>query len=371
MVRVKNSKNSNGQGSISYEADRNQYRAAFTDPEGKRIRRRFKTKQEAEEWLTVVKAEIYSNEYIPKSNYTLGEWVVEYLQTYAKGSVKESTFKNYIIFSKGLEKISNLNLSEIEPYTIQKFFNTEYGYRPGMGKMVYSILSMALKKADELSLIHRNPLRGVRIPKREVKKGGVYTPQEMNIILDALKKAKTKKDVYTIALIAISTGMRLGEIIALKREQISENYISVEGTTVRVLNQLFINTPKSKSGRRKISISKSLYEHIMSLEQHENGYIFVDKNGDLYNSNTVSRTFKSTVTKLDVPYHSFHSLRHTHATWLIDSGEFSIPQISARLGHSTPAITMQVYAHAIPEKDITAPAKIDEMLRVAPTLPPK
>ncbi len=81
-------KKSNGEGSISYENDRQTYRARLVAPNGKRISKRFRTKKEAMEWLAVTQADIYKNTYVSPNSLRLGDWLSEYLVTYKAPKVR-------------------------------------------------------------------------------------------------------------------------------------------------------------------------------------------------------------------------------------------------------------------------------------------
>lgn len=89
-------KKSNGEGSISFEADRKMYRARFTDPQGKRLSQRFKTKKEAKEWLAVLQADISKNTYVQPNSISLGSWMLDFLQTYKAPKVRPKTLERYM-----------------------------------------------------------------------------------------------------------------------------------------------------------------------------------------------------------------------------------------------------------------------------------
>lgn len=85
---LRQKRNRNGAGSIVYEPKRKKYRAYITDALGKRISKRFDSSDEADMWLSQIKLDLYNNTYIPKSNITVGEWVLEYLSTYCAPNIR-------------------------------------------------------------------------------------------------------------------------------------------------------------------------------------------------------------------------------------------------------------------------------------------
>ena len=105
-------RNRNGAGSIVYEPKRKKYRAYITDALGKRISKRFDSSDEADMWLSQIKLDLYNNTYIPKSNITVGEWVLEYLSTYCAPNIRAKTLIRYMQTARHLEPISGILLQE-------------------------------------------------------------------------------------------------------------------------------------------------------------------------------------------------------------------------------------------------------------------
>lgn len=237
-------KNTNGQGSISYEADRKTYRAAIVDVNGKRIRKRFPTKQAAEEWLTLIRASFYSNTYIPKTNYTLGDWIIEYLETYAKVNLKESSIVSYKDVLAHTQSIADINLAELNPIMLQKFFNNEFIKFPATGKYCYSVLNIILRKAVKLDIITKNPLDNVEVKTPDKQEIEVFSKDEIHKILDFCQHSTVYKRYYPLILLGIVTGARLGELCALKWEFVFPTHIHIESSVRMVNNKILESSPK-------------------------------------------------------------------------------------------------------------------------------
>ena len=108
--------------SIYFEKERGKYRAAFITPAGKRVTKRFKTKEEAEDWVSVNRMQVRSGGFVEPNNIPIGEWILKYLELYKK-NVKPSTFTDYLIVAKMLEPLSKLPLNADNTMLFQEYFN--------------------------------------------------------------------------------------------------------------------------------------------------------------------------------------------------------------------------------------------------------
>lgn len=166
------------------------------------------------------------------------------------------------------------------------------------------------------------------------------------------------------------TGMRLGQALALNWDDIQEDKININKTLYQDDHGKYsITTPKSNSSIRKIKIDKTLITTLQQFKVNKlecilkySSYnapiaekaIFTGENGNYLNRNSVRMTFKNCCEAAHVPILSPHSLKHSHAVHLLESGA-SLTYISNRLGHSSIKITSDTYLHVtenIEEKEI-------------------
>lgn len=327
-----NMKNINGQGSISYEKDRNTYRAAIVDINGKRVRKRFATKHEAEDWLTVIRAEFINNTYLAKTDYTLGEWLIEFLSTYMKPTVKPTTFNTYKNSSNHFDAIAGTNISDLSPLTLQKFFNSHFEDMPTAKFNAYAVLNAAMKKAVKLGIIKNNPCDNVDIIRPEAKEITIFTKEEFTQLMEFVKNNGHYKRYYLMLLTTALTGMRLGEVCALKWDCVFPDHIKVAATLSNLSGKQHIGKPKKKTSERDITIPKFLYD-LLKDSPHTCDFVFPTRTGrGIMPTNFDSVTWPHLMKASSIPFRTFHSLRHTHASLLLANG-VSIAEISKRLGH--------------------------------------
>lgn len=365
-------KRENGEGSISWDKARNKYRAAFIDPNKKRIYKRFDTREEAKQWLTEIKSNLFRNEYVSPSNITLGEWILEWLQTFKK-DIRPMTKVNYMVAIKHLKPIENITLQDLTSFTIQKYLNT---INNTLSKRIYFFLNAAFKQAQILNMISKNPMDGIEIPRSQKKEIKIFTKEELKKIFDYLKTDTTPthyKEKYLLILLAATTGVRIGELLSLKWENINLTLgtISITSTIQYIAKIGFIeNPPKTNAGKRIITLAPHVINELKKYKKidennlvylYGSGYVFHTQNGTPYcATNIIRKYWKPILFNAGVPYRNFHALRHTHATQLLADG-IPILEVSKRLGHSRASNTLNLYGHAIPNLDKDIANKITKI----------
>ena len=242
----------------------------------------------------------------------------------------------------------------------------------------HRILSEALKQAVRLRVIARNPAADVD-PPRPVRR-------EMNILdqeqTAKLLKAAEGSAIYIVILIAVTTGMRRGEVLALRWRDIdlTARSLSVTQTLEETHDDaghalpLAFKAPKTDRSRRSISLPALTVE---ALERHhirqnegrlkagpaydDQGLVCCDALGGLTRPHYVTQAFAKLSAKLGLGVR-FHDLRHTHISHLLAAGVHP-KVVSERAGHASVAITLDVYSHVIPGMQEDAANKIDAALR--------
>lgn len=192
-----------------------------------------------------------------------------------------------------------------------------------------------------------------------------------------LIEAAAGRRIYAPTLLAATAGLRRGEILALKWSNVDLNAGTV--CVMHALEQtkaggLRIKMPKSGAGRIIALPSMTvaaLREHATAQKRdrlkrgkefHNNDLVCPNTIGTFWDPRSVSRAFKLLVDKLDIPPVTFHGLRHSHISHLLQEGVH--PKVaSERAGHSSVSVTLDVYSHAIPDMQKDAAARIDELLR--------
>jgi integrase len=363
------------------------------DDKGKRVRRtktvKCKTKTEAKKELAKFVAEIEAGEYIAPNKMKLGAFVEEWKEKYAKKHLAPGTYQNYLLHlnNRILPTFGHLQIDQIKTLHILSFIEgltkdgvrsdeKEGGLSSGTVQYIHRILRNIFKRAVEWQVVKTSPVEHVKKPKVEAKKTTVYTDKQVHALLEHLRKEDMKWKM--IVTLAITTGMRRGEIIALEWEHVDlekgKLYVQQTLTYTKENGHIF-KAPKTKNSIRTISLSPLVVEQLKQYKQIKNREKL--RNGDswaggerflLFSTDTGKPMHPSSITswwikrlkKYELPHISFHQLRHTSATLLINQG-IHMKTISARLGHSKIGTTMDIYGHALESADEAAANHFDNL----------
>ena len=175
----------------------------------------------------------------------------------------------------------------------------------------------------------------------------VFSPEEQNTLVN---KLLSQNDVYSFGImLALFTGLRIGELCALMWEDISENTIHVQRTMQRISTdqgktEIILLTPKTSSSDRVIPIPKAL---IPMIEQHRkpNGSVLLQENNNIIEPRLMQRKFTKLITACGLEKANFHALRHTFATRCIEAG-VDVKTLSELLGHADVKTTLNRYVHS-------------------------
>ena len=193
-----------------------------------------------------------------------------------------------------------------------------------------------------------------------VEERAYLSPEQVSILLNALAEP-----CRTLVLIATLTGLRIGELLALRWKN-----LDLKSGSIRVRETVHegqFGTPKTKSSKRDVPMSKPVREVFLArqkvgAEVIADELVFKTRGGTPLNpKNLLRRVLQPACVKLSLPVISWHSFRHTHATLLGEVGE-SLRTAQAILGHSDLETTLNVYTHAIPESQKRAVEKVAELL---------
>ena len=140
----------------------------------------------------------------------------------------------------------------------------------------------------------------------------------------------------------------MDEDIDLKREMLSINntLYRVRDASGKRKTKLELSPPKSESSKRTIPLPAFLVAKLKARKSW--GGFFINKNGNWVDPAVYTRRYKKILEELDIPYRSFHAIRHTFATRALEVN-MDVKTLSEILGHSSPVVTMEIYAHSLPE----------------------
>jgi integrase len=236
----------------------------------------------------------------------------------------------------------------------------------------HRVLGKALRDAARNGLVSRNVVSEQSAPK--------ISDDEMVIVHDVpgLVDKLAGFRLRVPALIALFTGMRLGEILALRwsRVDLDKGVIQVRAALEQTkAHGIRVKEAKTRAGRRDITLPDILVDLLRehrkaALELRmqlgagrlpDDALLFADLEGNPLSPNAQSAAWADFADSIDMPDVTFHALRHTHASQLIDEG-VDIVTISKRLGHAKPDITLRVYAHLFKKDDSKAAEAINAAL---------
>lgn len=370
------------------------------DPKtGKRKQKKksgFRTKKEAEAAVTIVKNEIKQSLYVEESNITFEGFAYEWLSLYeGTGIVKESTVRIRRHEIKRLvDYFAKLKLKDITRRQYQNALNDlkKRGYAQNTIEGAHRTGRMIFKKALELEMLKKDPTEYTQVPKQqktiEELEGRNSLPNylekvELKHFLKIAKKMGLDQD-YLIFLLLAYTGIRAGELCALKWSDIDfeEVTISISKTYYNPTNnrkEYKLLTPKTPTAVRIIDIDETvineLSKHKLAQKQtmmkhrdiyHVEEFVFASIDEELPGyplyikkvENRMRRLLKMADLNLEL---TPHSLRHTHTSLLAEAG-VSLPQIMERLGHKDEDTTKNVYLHVTKEMKKEASQKFKELM---------
>ena len=204
----------------------------------------------------------------------------------------------------------------------------------------------SFRAGDEMELLWRRESRKwFSLPEKvPVRQKHVLTPEQIPRLLELLKEP-----VRTTVLLGILTGMRVGEILGLRRKDIGFVAGQIEQTNYRGS----FGSPKTKSSKRSLPIPKALAAPLARVCGHygqteDETLVFLTCHGTpLSDTNLLHRHLKPVGTKVGAPWLNWHTLRRTHAT-LLQVAEASLRDAQVQLGHSKMSTTLEVYTVPIP-----------------------
>lgn len=320
---------------------------------------------------------------IDATTVTVKDALQQWLST-KKASVDQNTLSWYtllvnlhLIPDLGAIKLKDLTSTQLTEYYQSKLKNGSVrqgvGLAPVTVHYLHKIISMALGMAIDRGLLRKNPAADAtppRVPKAEIK---YWLPEETRQFLAV---AKEKSPNYLFYAVALGTGMRPGEIAALKWRDIDfqSGAIVVQRSLRKPKEGLNREkAPKTKNGWRRVDIPPSLLillqehrknqakEKAANLDYVDRGLVFAQPNGNYINIEGIRRReFKRMIKEAKVPTITLVGLRHTHATELLMRGMPPLV-VSERLGHYAVSFTQERYGHVIPSVQKQAAQLIDDL----------
>jgi len=349
---------------------------------GKRISKGFKTKAEARIWLRDTQTEIERGFDYHASKITVGDYLKKWLET-TKTSLRPKTADQYerIVQKHILPSLSKVELRDLHLDDVEHFYSELLlaGVGTRTVRIVHNILHKSLDKAVRYRLVVANPAHGAELPRYRHSEMKVFDEAQVTQFLVAAQ------DSHFLALyqLAITTGMRQGELLGLKWTDLQwhSGTLHVQRQVQDIRGQgRFFQEPKTKAGRRTIKLGETtlqvlrIHHERQQLQKaaagnkwQENDLIFPSKVGSPMDPSNLRLDFTNVLQRAGLYKIRFHDLRHTAASLMLNHG-IPVIVVSGMLGHSKPSITLDIYGHlhnAMQDEaaklmdDLVTPVKVD------------
>lgn len=355
-------------------------RTVTTSVKGKR--------EAAEKELRRLLRTVDTGEHVDPTRMTVRQWLTTWLAA-VRAEISPKSHERYteIVENFLAPALGNLSIGKVTPVDIQKAYNNwatsgrrdgkAGGLAPQTRRHIHRILRSSLSRAVEQQVIARNPadVFRKRLPKVERRELLTLSTEQSVRLLDAIEHTRT----YWPTLIALTTGMRRGEILGLRWKN-----VDLDGGTVRVVESieqtksgLRFKAPKTEKTRaitlpafaidelRRLKKLQAKELDMLGLRLGGQSLVCGQADGQPLQPRSLTHEFTRIVARLDdVPRVRFHDLRHSHATQMLLAGVH--PKVAQeRLGHSTITTTLDLYSHVTDTMQSDAAARLDAAFRTA------
>lgn len=345
------------------------------------------TKKEAQAELTRRLNQFEEGQYVLRTGETVAEYARHWLAAIAPANASAKTLERYgeIVEKHIIPQLGNTVLQKLDGTRIDDFYLhlRTAGRADGKGgladqtvKHIHRLLSQILSSAVKARKLRHSPMEAVQTtPKVRAEEIQVLDDDELSALLRYLKG----RTLYMPVMVAASTGMRRGEVLALRWKDIDLDRATLQVRQVveETKAGLAIKEPKTDRSRRTIALPARLVQEIrqhrkqqaelrlrLGLGKDDRDLVFPTMDGNMRVPRAFSKEFARIADKAGVGHVTFHGLRHTHITHLLRSG-VPVHVVSARAGHANPAVTLNIYAHMLPGQQEGAAAIVDTALNAA------
>lgn len=328
---------------------------------------------DAERRLTAMLREHDVTGIVPDRSETVASFSKTWLDHVAH-RVKSNTLKRYreLLLVHVAPAIGPVRMTEVRATHVQQVIDRVLDVRsPRTAVNVYRVLSEMFGEAVRWGVIATNPAAGVRPPRAPRPKLHIPDQQTCGAILHRVRGRQVEGPV----VLAIGTGMRLGEILGAqwKDVDLERKVLRVASTLSYAGSEFTFTAPKTSRARRSVDLPKFVAAFLRRYRKEqserkmafrdvwsEHDVVFDNGIGQPLSPWTVSADFRRVVAELGLPRTRFHDLRHAHATQLLSAG-VHVKAVSERLGHSSTSFTMDTYSAVIPSMGRTAADAADQL----------
>lgn len=333
-----------------------------------------KTRREVDEKLTKAKADRERGLVFEAGNLTLGKYLERWLVDSVRGSVRVKTYEGYetavrVHIAPAMGKIKLTNVTPIHLRVLYRE-KLDAGLSTRTVQYLHVTLRRALGQAVTDGLVPRNVAEVVNAPRVVTRQMRPLTSEQARAFVEAAKGDRHE----ALYVLAVTTGLRRGELLGLKWED-----LDLDAGVLRVKRALAPDArtfaqPKTAKARRSVRLTSGA---VRALQWHrerqsqarqrldslwqEHGLVFPSMVGTPLNpENLVKRSFKPLLERVGLPPIRFHDLRHTCATLLLSKG-VNPKIVQEMLGHANISVTLDIYSHVLPDMQEEAAAAMDDV----------
>lgn len=378
MPRRKKEKGIRGFGSVYKRGSDGRYVAKFKSEGTKRGYKELYAHSESEAYDLLEQAWLEHKQGVLATGpqQKLKDYLPQWLEDVYKPTVRISTYVKHrsVIKNHILPELGNVKVQKLTPQQVQKFYTAKLG-KGGSTSIVYSIhavLHKSLDNAMRWGLTSRNVCDLVDLPHPKRREAQPLTLEQARHLLDAAKGHRLEG----ILTLAVATGMRIGELSALRWQNVNleENSLQVLRTVTRIGGYGYVESePKTAKGRRNVMLPSFVVE---VLKRHrtrqleirlkigsawrDRDLVFPNTHGDFQNPDYLLDMFYKLLEHAGLPHIHFHDLRHSAATIFLAMG-INPKLVQDLLGHSQIGMTLDIYSHVLPPMQRDMMDKLNEV----------
>jgi integrase len=340
------------------------------------------TKKDAEKRLSELLHQMDNGTFVTPSKTTLAEYLNKWLLDYAKVNLSPRGYERYesIVRVHLIPSLGSITLTQLRPDHLQSHYTDKLksGLSALTVRYLHTVLHKALQTAIKRGLIARNVADAVDVPRAQRCDMQTWDEYEINRFLEAAKSSP----YYELFYLALFTGMRRGELLALRWQDI--DFLFAQISVNRTLHRLqggkhgdgsyVFTQPKTERSRRTIALSPSVILMIKNCKINQTALldklgrslkdddlVFSNPEGTPMRPNTITRAWTMLATRAGVKVIRLHDARHTHASLLLKQGVH--PKIvQERLGHASIQITLDTYSHVAPGLQEAAANQFEKLI---------
>ncbi len=372
----KKEKRANGEGSVYFRASDNKWVGSVTLDNGKRKVFYGKTKKEAREKMNKALYEQKQGMLVATPRQTVEQFLMQWLDGH-RSSIRSRTHERYEEYVRLhiVPVIGHIQLQKLTAQHIKALYSKKLdeGLSPTTVNSLHGVLHKALEDAVKWELVVKNVSHIVDPPRRAHYEITALTMEQAQKLLETAKG----HNMEALFMLALTTGMRRGEILALKWQDVSfvEKTIQVRRTFTRTPGHRYVEAEtKTKRSRRNIVLPQIVVDLLLQHRVHqaevkseagehwqERDLVFCTSLGTPLNPNKVLERFKTLLKRAGLPDMRFHDLRHSAATILLTM-RIHPKIVQELLGHNQISMTMDIYSHVLPTMQGDAMSQLNDAL---------